>query len=232
MSLTPILESVQIGPPQARGWDGAPDPMDRPWTSGIFKTPVSGPVAVEGLGLAGDAQADLVNHGGADKAVCAYPADHFDHWRAVLARPDLGPGAFGENFTMRGLTERDVCIGDTWRIGDLLVQVSQPRQPCWKLARRWRTADFADQVIAAGRTGWYFRVLRPATVSAGLSCGLIERPYPEWTVSAANAVRYDNAGAARARGAELAEVPLLSASWRRALRSRAEAPASPGGAQG
>src|SRR5690606_18685860 len=108
---------------------------DRPWTTGFFKEPTLGPVWLGRTNLEGDGQADLVHHGGPDKAVLAYSADHYAAWREVLNNPALPFGAFGENFTIEGLKEADVCIGDTWKVGDeATIQLSQPRQPCWKLA--------------------------------------------------------------------------------------------------
>src|SRR5262249_28552826 len=127
--LAPLLVSIQVGTPQYLGFDEAIEAFDKPWTTGIFKRPVEGSVFVGFTNLAGDAQADLANHGGPDKAICAYSADHYDDWRATLGASPLNFGAFGENFTIAQLSEADICIGDTWSVGDALVQVSQPRQP-------------------------------------------------------------------------------------------------------
>jgi MOSC domain-containing protein YiiM len=225
----PILLSIQVGRPRDYGAAGAPDSMDRPWTTGFFKETAAGPVSLGRTNLHGDGQADLVNHGGADKAVCAYSADHYDAWRRELGRPDLPFGAFGENFTVRGLTEADVCIGDVWRLGEAVVQVSQPRQPCWKLARRWRITDLPDRVLRSGRTGWYFRVLTEGSVASGLPMTHVDRPFPRWTVERANRVMHRDTHDA-ALAAELASIPLLSSSWRSSLSSRRERdPASRGG---
>jgi MOSC domain-containing protein YiiM len=194
---------------------------DTDWTTGIFKDAVEGPVVVGTTGVDGDEQADRVNHGGPDKALCAYAAEHYPFWQLTFGLPVLAYGAFGENVTIDGAAETAVCIGDTWALGDLLLQVSQPRQPCWKLARKWGVRDFAEQVVASGSTGWYFRVLRGGRLQAGAACALVERPYPQWTITEANRMMYDpppdgSAGA-------LAEVPLLSASWRRTLAARGRA---------
>jgi len=190
--------------------------MDRPWVTGFFKSPVTEQVWLGRTGLAGDGQADGKNHGGPDKAVLAYAADHYPLWHAELNRSDLSYGAFGENFTIAGLSEETVCIGDVFAIGPVRVQVSQPRQPCWKIARRWRIKDLTARVLSTGRTGWYFRVLVEGYVRPGLPVALIERPFPHWTVARASEVmhrRRDDPAAA----AELAACPLLSASWRRSL---------------
>ena len=215
------LISVQIGMPQTLGQDGAPDPMDQPWTTGFFKLPVTDPVWLGTTNLKGDAQADLKNHGGPEKAVNVYPLEHYSYWQQVLGAPGLSCGSFGENFTTEGLLETEVCLGDIFEVGEALVQVSQPRQPCWKLARRWRRKDLALRVQESGRTGWYFRVLREGTIQAGSRLMLVERPCPEWTVASANDVmhrRTDDVHAAQ----RLAVCPVLAVRWRETLTKRVE----------
>ena len=127
---------------------GAVQAYARGSRSGIDKRPVVGRVRATVLGLVGDAQGDLRVHGGPDKAIHHYPQEHSAHWQAVLgAHPLLHvPGAFGENLHTRGLTEADVCLGDHWRVGEALLEVSQARQPCWKLNERFARADMARQV--------------------------------------------------------------------------------------
>jgi MOSC domain-containing protein YiiM len=171
--------SIQVGKPRAIE-------AENPWTTGFVKTATTGPLWLATTNLDGDGQADLVHHGGPHKAVCVYPAAHYPWWRQTLGKPDLIYGDFGENFTIDGLTESDICIGDVWTIGEATVQVSQPRQPCWKLARRWDIKTLALQVQHTGRTGWYFRVLVEGLVQRGMSIKLIERPNPQWTIAAAN----------------------------------------------
>lgn len=195
--------------------------MDRPWTTGFFKDQIPGPVLMGAAGLEGDGQADLVHHGGPDKAVLAYSAGHYPAWRLSMGDPRLPFGAFGENLTIAALTEADVCVGDTWRIGDsATVQVSQPRQPCWKLARRWRIKTLALEVQDTGRTGWYFRVLAGGAVSPGMGMKLLERPHPDWTIRRANRVMHSrDHDADEMMG--LASLALLSASWRETLERHA-----------
>jgi MOSC domain-containing protein YiiM len=213
---SPVIAALSLGLPRSRGYPGATDPFDEPWTSGIFKSPVDGPVALSVGGFDGDGQADLVNHGGGDKAVCAYSAGHYDVWRRLLGDATVSYGAFGENLTVEGLDESTVCIGDVWSVGEVLVQVSQPRQPCWKLARKWRIRRFAEQVVESGRTGWYFRVQREGRVTRGDSLTVVDRPHPLWSVAAANAVMHDRVGDVGA----LVALPSLSANWRRTLEKR------------
>ena len=207
--------------PRTIGRTDAADPMDQAWTTGFYKVPVVGSVSLGRHNLDGDGQADLKNHGGPDKAVNVYPIEHYSYWKEDLRLADLSPGAFGENFTVGGILEADICVGDILEIGEVVVQVSQPRQPCWKLARRWRMKDLALRVQETGWTGWYFRVLRVGTVRAGAQLTLIERPCPEWTVAAANDVmhhRMHDTEAARA----LSACPSLSNRWRKTLTKRVE----------
>jgi len=212
------LVSVQAGLPRTCPCSRSGDTA-KPWTTGFFKSRVDGPVWLGLLNLQGDGQADLVHHGGANKAVCAYSADHFPFWRRELSGVDIQGGAFGENFTISGLTERDVCIGDVWQVGEARLQVSQPRQPCWKLARRWNFNDLALRVQQSGCTGWYFRVLKEGFVAGGSPMELVERTYADWTIEKANHVmHHDKANLAEA--ARLAAVLLLSPNWREALFQR------------
>lgn len=216
MTAAPRVASIQVGMPRT-----LPDgPQGKPWTTASFKDAVDGPVWLGATSLAGDGQADLANHGGPDKAVCAYPAAHYPYWRAHLVLPEMDYGAFGENFTVANLTEREVCIGDVFAVGQARVQVSQPRQPCWKLARRWGIRDLVARVADTGYTGWYFRVLEDGEVEKDLPLVLMDRPHEEWTVVRAHEVMNDRAGLAAA--AELAALPALSARWRETLLRRAE----------
>jgi MOSC domain-containing protein YiiM len=212
----PTIASLNVGYPESRGLPGAEDPFDQPWTSGIFKAPSSRPLVLTSTGFIGDGQADLLVHGGPDKAVCAYPADHYPAWSRETARHPIAFGAFGENLSIAGLDEQGVCIGDVWAIDDVVVEVSQPRQPCWKLARRWRIATFTDQVVKSGRTGWYFRVREAGVVAPGASLSLVTRPHPAWTVAAANAVMHQRIG----NTAALAALDALAEIWRVTLRKR------------
>ena len=212
------LLSIQIGKARQLGDTDAADYFDQAWRSAIFKTPMTGPVWVGLTNVAGDQQANRQVHGGPDKAVNVYPSEHLAHWRAAL-QLEMSPGAFGENFSTIGLNETNVCIGDVYRVGAVVVQVSQPRQPCAKLARRWRRKEFAAEVIEADKTGWYLRVLQEGSVEAGLPLELLERPHPEWTIAAANEVIYRGKHDAAAMQA-LAECPALSAAWRDDLQKR------------
>lgn len=212
------LISIQVGKPRRYGSPDATDYFDQEWRSAIGKEPVAGAVWLGQTNVAGDQQANLQVHGGPDKAVNVYPSEHYAIWRNTL-QLEMSGGAFGENFTTAGLSETDVCIGDIYRIGEAVVQVTQPRQPCAKLARRWRMKDLAARVIEAGKTGWYLRVLQEGAVEAGMSIELLERTQPQWTIAAANEVIYHSKRDAEAMRT-LATCPPLSAAWRDELNSR------------
>lgn len=215
----PQLVSIQIAQPQTYGNDDAVDEHDRRWTTAFFKQPIVGAVHVMRQGLLGDGQADLRFHGGPDKAVLAYSADHFPSWKEEFPAIDWSGGAFGENLTIAGLTEDTVCIGDTFQLGVARLEVSQPRQPCWKLSRRWRIADLARQVTHNGRSGWYLRVLEAGDIKAGQTVELLTRPHPTWTITRAQQLMYfekQNLAAA----AEIAALPQLATSWREVFAQR------------
>src|SRR6266478_1909237 len=129
----PTIVSIQVGQPTTYEYEGARDGKSRQWTTAFFKSPVAGSVHVGPMGLTGDQQADRENHGGLDKAILAYSTDHYAFWRPHLNLPEMPYGGFGENLTIAGLDETAVCIGDLWRAGQVLFEVSQPRQPCWKM---------------------------------------------------------------------------------------------------
>ncbi|WBU65380.1 MOSC domain-containing protein [Paracoccus aerodenitrificans] len=150
--------------------------------SGIVKTPVERPLALGAEGFESDEQADRHVHGGIEKAVHHYPLDHYALWREELGDlpPLRQPGGFGENISTTGMTEKDVAVGDIFRLGTALLQVSQGRQPCWKLNFRFDVSDMARRVQMTGRTGWYYRVLQPGTVSPDDLLVLADRVAPDW----------------------------------------------------
>ncbi|HEX7653602.1 MAG TPA: MOSC domain-containing protein [Verrucomicrobiae bacterium] len=223
---TPQLLSIQTAAVTDLPCTGSAEWWDKPWTSAFHKQAVNGRIWLGYEGLRGDQQADRKNHGGVDKALCVYEATHYPVWFATLGIDPLPAGAFGENFTVQGLPESEVCIGDVYQLGAVRVQVSQPRQPCWKLARRWRLKDFTAHVIAKGWTGFYFRVLQHGWVEAGTPFTCVERPYPQLSVAHAHAVMYHRQDDLVAT-AELAGCPALAGSWKDALWQRVEGPARP-----
>lgn len=200
--------------------------------SGIDKQIASDPVAVGALGLDGDEQADPRVHGGPDKAVHLYARAHYAAWQHELptCRDGLpacrvldAPGAFGENLSV-DLDEHDVCLGDRWRVGTTLLEVSQGRQPCWKLNLRLGVDDMAARVQASLRAGWYCRVVEPGVVAAGDAMELVERPHPRWSIARLLALVRDRECRADVLAPVLA-LPLTP-SWRRLFARRADSGAT------
>jgi MOSC domain-containing protein YiiM len=200
---------------------GRAAPYTRPGSlSAIDKRPLPGAVAVHAEGLAGDEQGDRRVHGGPDKALHVYPWAHYPAWQAELgALPVLqAPGAFGENLSVDGLDELQVCLGDEWRIGSARFAVSQGRQPCWKLNDRFGVPDMARRVQDSGRSGWYLRVLQPGAVQAGDAIVLLARPHPDWPLARLAALIRERVCAPAALR-ELLALPLPP-SWRRLFERR------------
>ena len=187
-------------------------------TTGIFKAPVAGTVRLGRLNLAGDGQADLRVHGGADKAVYVYPFEHYAFWAGELGRHDFSHGQFGENFTTTGLLEDGVCIGDVFQIGEARVQVTQPRTPCFKLGIRMAEKDFPARFTAANRTGFYLRVLEEGRVAAGDAIEWVERA--AGSMSVREVFRLRHVGGTRAEYERAARLPGLASSWRGAFEKR------------
>lgn len=215
----PTIVSIQTGRATTYDHGGAADGKNRSWTTAFLKTPVEGSVRLGELGIEGDEQADRKNHGGLDKAVLAYSAEHYAYWREHFSLAVMPHGGFGENLTIAGSEESTVCIGDRWRSGDVVFEVSQPRQPCWKMARRWQIVDLPKQVIQNGRSGWYLRVLEAGELTAGMAIELASRPRPVWTVARASRLLYHEQGNV-AGMEELANLPELSRAWREELLER------------
>lgn len=191
--------------------------------SAIAKVPVAASLWLGAEGFEGDAQADRRVHGGAEKAVHHYPRDHYADWRAELGPLPLldAPGAFGENLSGAGLTEENVAVGDVFRLGRAILQVSQGRQPCWKLNHRFGVPDMARRVQGTGRTGWYYRVLQPGRVAPGDDLELLDRLAPEWTLRRLWHVMYvDRLN--RAALERIAALDVLAEGWRRYATRRLE----------
>jgi MOSC domain-containing protein YiiM len=185
--------------------------------SAIAKTPVDGALRVGLLGIDGDEQADLTVHGGVDKAIHHYPRDHYDWWAGELGDHALlgAPGAFGENISTEGLIESEACIGDRYRLGSALVEISQGRQPCWKLGHRFGIATVPATVVTTRRSGWYYRVIEEGRVAAGDALALVERPLPEWSVERVFHLLIGGAGKREPEALRaLAAMDSLATSWR------------------
>jgi len=212
----PTLVSVCVGLPTEHEIGG------EPVSTGIFKTPVEGRVHVGRLGLDGDGQADLSVHGGPDKAVYVYSLANTLHWRAELERDDLGPGAMGENLTIADLSEDHVHVGDVFRVGSALVQVSQPRDPCFKLAFKLGLPGFPKQFLRSGRVGFYLRVLEEGELGAGDRLECMEPDPAAISIrELSHIMHFDRNGTESARRA--LGVDALADAWRRPLEKRVAA---------
>ena len=188
-------------------------------STGIFKEPVASRIMLRTLNLDGDGQADLVNHGGVDRAVYVYSTENYDYWGRELGRGDLTFGQFGENFTVEGMTEDDVHIGDVFRVGDALVEVSQPRPPCFKLGIKMEMSRFPKLFLASGRVGFYMRVLEEGEVGAGDEIERVGRDPERLTVRETSHLLFFEGG--NLDGARRAlRVPALSPGWRESFEER------------
>lgn len=204
---------------------GAVAPLESdPRLSGIDKRPLAGPWIITATGLVGDAQADLKVHGGPEKAIHHYPREHYAAWQAEIGpHPLLAQGgAFGENLSTFGCTEASIAIGDTLRFGSAVLQVSQGRQPCWKLNARFGRTDMAFAVQKTGRAGWYYRVLEPGQAEPGDALHLVDRPHADWPLTRLTRLLYRDTMALDEL-AEMAELPILAEGWRKLARRRIEA---------
>lgn len=207
------IVSVHAGLPRQIEWRG------KAVTTSIFKTPVAGRVPVTRLNIAGDRQSDLSVHGGADKAVYAYPSEHYEFWRSELPGTDLPFGAFGENLTTEGLREDGVHIGDRFRAGSAEFVVTQPRMPCFKLGIRFNRPDMVKRFLRSGRTGFYLAVLREGEIGAGDSIEPVALDASQITVADVVAL-YAADGANQDLLRRASESAALPESWREYFRER------------
>ncbi|WP_223650328.1 MOSC domain-containing protein [Hymenobacter psoromatis] len=204
------LLSINTSLPRDISW------QDKTVRTSIFKQPVAGPVAVLATHLADDGQADLRVHGGPDKAVYAYPQEHWAYWRQYLSEDQLVPGAFGENLTTAGLLETDVRVGDCFRLGTAVLMAVQPRQPCFKLGIRLARPGIVREFELARRSGIYFRVQQIGVMQAGDEITLVQAsPYPVTIQDMADCLAPGPHDLEKVRA--LLATPYLSASWRERL---------------
>ncbi|MCZ6863818.1 MAG: MOSC domain-containing protein, partial [Alphaproteobacteria bacterium] len=207
------LKSVNVSMPKEVPHDG------KTVKTGIFKERVEGRVVLRRLNLEGDGQADLWGHGGAFRAVYVYSHENYDYWAKELGRDDFVIGQFGENFTVEGMLDDDVCVGDVFRIGDALVEVSQPRIPCYKLALKMGIEGFQKRFLESGRVGFYLRVLEEGELGAGDEVVLVKKDQRGMSVSAVNNLLYfdkENLQATR----QALQIPALSHGWKMSFAER------------
>lgn len=215
-----VIDAVLVGQVRPLGPKAVP--------SGIDKHATATPVRVGTLGLAGDEQGDPRHHGGPEKAIHHYAFDHYPAWREQLGAQGAtgigvldAAGAFGENLSTQGPTEAEVCIGDRFRLGTALVEVSQARQPCFKLNYRFGYPGMSRAVQQSLRTGWYYRVLEEGEVAAGDTLALVARPHPQWPLLRLLQMLYVDRLDYTAL-AQMADLTVLAESWRKLARQRLE----------
>jgi ferredoxin-NADP reductase/MOSC domain-containing protein YiiM len=204
------LVSINVGMPKDVQWRG------KTVYTGIWKTPVEGPVMVRRLNIDGDGQGDLAGHGGEQRAVMVYQTESYDFWKTHLNRDDLAPGHFGENFTITGLADDEVCIGDRYRIGDAEFEVTQPRVTCFRIGVRLNEPEMPNLLVAQHRPGFYFRVITEGHVSAGDDIVRTRRGRHELSVVDVDALLYlpdRNIGQLR----KVVDVPALSPGWQQSF---------------
>ena len=199
-------------------FSGKARPFARGESSAIAKMPLEGRVKIGFLGIEGDEQADPRYHGGPDKALHHYPADHYAHWGTIAVDHPLlnAPGTFGENISTWGLTEDAVCIGDRFRLGSALIEVSQGRQPCWKQGHQMNWKALPALMVRERRSGWYYRVIEEGVAKAGDTLSLMEHPLPDWRVRRVFGVLIGGDHKTDPSALkELAAMELLEAGWRK-----------------
>jgi len=207
------LLSINVGLPRGIQWQG------KFVRTSIFKSPVSGDVRVSKLNLEGDQQSDLSVHGGVYKAVYAYPSEHYEFWRNDVPGADLRWGAFGENLTIQGLLEQEVCIGDRLRIGSAEFVVTQPRMPCFKLGIRFGRPDIVKRFLHSGRSGFYLAVLQEGQIAAGCSMEVLTRD-PHGVTVAAIVSLYNADATNQELLRKASDLPALPPDWRDHFRKR------------
>ena len=211
----PRLVSINVGMPQDVPWQG------RVVRTAVYKAPVSGPVMVRRLNIDGDGQGDLGGHGGEQRAVLVYQLGSYEHWSAVLGRDDLRPGHFGENFTVTGLADDEVCIGDRFRVGAVVLEVTQPRVTCYRVGLRLGEPRMAALLVADHRPGFYCRVIEEGEVQAGQLITKVAADPERVSVAEMDALLY-LPGHSPELLARALRIPALSPGWQQSLRALAE----------
>jgi MOSC domain-containing protein YiiM len=209
------LISLNVGLPRLLTWQG--DTFE----TGILKDPVEGRVMLHATNLDGDRQADLTVHGGPNKAVYAYPSEHYETWNAELPTPVHTWGAFGENFTTAGLLETNVSVGNRYRLGSTVIKVTTPRLPCFKLAAKFQSERIIGQFLRSGRSGFYFSVIEEGEVGAGDEFELLEQEDPTLTIGEVNTI-YSAKSPDRETLERSLHVKTLPQSWQYRFRARLE----------
>ena len=212
------VQSMFIGKPKQLGDVNATDKMQQAWVSAINRDRVDSGF-VDTLGFNGDEVADKKHHGGVDKAVFCYPYAHYELWRNEL-NIDIDAGGFGENLCVTDMDESTVCLGDVYEIGNARLQVTQPRKPCWKPARKYGELELSRITEENGRTGWYFKVLVPGDIQTGDEVRLVERMHDAWSIARCNDVMHRSDDMNEVR--EMSEIHELAHTWKESLQKKLE----------
>jgi len=207
----PRLLSVNVGLPRDVAWRG------QTVHTAVWKTPVQGRRIARRLNIDGDGQGDLAGHGGEHRAVFVYQIDSYRYWQAQLGRSDFSYGQFGENFTVDGLPDGEVCIGDRYRIGSAVFEVTQPRVTCYRVGIRMNEPQMAALLVSHGRPGFYFRVIEEGEVESGDEIVQVTSGPERMTIAEVNALLY-TPGHPRTQLERAVRIPALSAGWRKLLR--------------
>lgn len=212
------VQSMFIGKPKQLGDANATNKMQQEWVSAINRDRVDGGF-VDILGFNGDEVADKKHHGGVDKAVFCYPYAHYELWRNEL-NIDIDAGGFGENLCVTDIDESTVCLGDVYEIGSARLQVTQPRKPCWKPARKYGEMELSRITEENGCTGWYFKVLVPGDIQIGDEVRLVERLHNAWSIAHCNDVMHQSTDMSEVK--EMSELPELAETWKVSLLKKLE----------
>jgi MOSC domain-containing protein YiiM len=203
-----LVRLIQAGKLEQRRYEG------KSWTTAIYREPLNGPVEVDRYGIVGD---EHTGHGpDLDRAVCFHPLAHYRFWQAYFRR-EIPIGFFGENLVLDGLVDEDVCVGDIIRCGSVVFEITQPRTPCYKQARKLGVPEFAKLILQTGKLGFLARVLQPGAIAVGNAFELIERPCPEANLVFVNRAKYDHEPAT---ARELSQLGPLAQDWRMAFAER------------
>ena len=188
-----FVKQLLIGCVKDYGNKDAKDRLNQAWQTAMFKVAQSGKIYANELGFIGDSVADTIHHGGIEKAIFANSWQNYPAWEKFLGLQNLPFGAMGENLTIDGLDESNICIGDVHKIGSLILQVSQPRKPCFKLSKRWSNIDMAREIFRTGRSGWYYRVLQNGHCMVGDEVEILSKDELNISVMDVNMLFFDPA---------------------------------------
>ncbi|QKF92153.1 MOSC domain-containing protein [Campylobacter sp. CCUG 57310] len=216
-----IVKALLIGEVKTYGDANSNDALNKIWQSAIFKTATEGEIYADKFGFHGDEVADKRHHGGVEKAIFANSYENYPVWSEFLGFANLPFGAMGENLTISGLHENDVFIGDVHKIGSLVLEVSQPRKPCFKLSKRWMNAGVAKEIFRSGLSGWYYRVLEAGSCKAGDSVDMVFRDSDSMSVADVNRVFYSPKENAHLID-KFMNLKALSAGWQDDMKRRIE----------